>query len=155
MAILEPIVTFTQELIVPVRESMLGAVDDRKLHAEFATRLNEICDERGVPPKYHNRQKVLGDQFGVTQKGARKWLEGESFPTLEKAIKIALWGSVNVEWLLTGRGEKYVAPAKYAPAIATVLTAMQDLKPYQIEQAVRIIKALPDPDRDGDQSSVN
>lgn len=71
----------------------------------FAERLNALCDTMGVPPKGRNRQAALAMLMEVSQKGARKWLEGEGLPTFDKAIHIAMWGGVSIEWLLTGRGD--------------------------------------------------
>lgn len=79
--------------------------------AEFSRRLNEALDESPlhIPAKGDGRQTVVAKLFGVGQKAARKWLEGEGFPELEKAIEIAIRLSITVEWLLTGRGEKRVS----------------------------------------------
>lgn len=77
----------------------------------FAARLNSCCDTAKIPPKGKNRQAIVAGRFSVTQKGARKWLEGEGLPTLEKAIEIAISFKVAVEWLLTGRGPKEVPEA--------------------------------------------
>ena len=76
----------------------------------FAGNLNLALDEcrDKVPRKGKGRQNVVGRMFKVDQKAARKWLEGEGFPTLEKSIEIAMRLNVAVEWLLTGRGEKRV-----------------------------------------------
>lgn len=79
----------------------------------FAVRLNELCDDMGVPPKGQARQTLVGKLFGVTQKGARRWLEGEGLPETKKCIQIATWGSVNFEWLMTGRGPKAMKEAKF------------------------------------------
>jgi transcriptional regulator with XRE-family HTH domain len=76
--------------------------------ADFSARLNQILDEspEKVPREGRGRQGHVGKMFGVDQKAARKWLKGEGFPTLEKAIEIAKRFNVTVEWLLSGRGEK-------------------------------------------------
>lgn len=74
----------------------------------FAERLNELCDEHKLPPKGKGRQVEVARMFDVSQKGARKWLEGEGLPTLEKTIEIAQRFGVQTEWLLSGRGDKYV-----------------------------------------------
>lgn len=42
--------------------------------------------------------------FRVSQKGARKWLEGEALPRLSRIPQIAGKCGVNGEWLLTGQG---------------------------------------------------
>jgi transcriptional regulator with XRE-family HTH domain len=71
---------------------------------EFAARMNEVADLLEIPKKGKNRQKSFGNLFSVSQEAARKWLEGESFPSTEKAIQIAKRANVNFEWLMTGRG---------------------------------------------------
>lgn len=83
--------------------------DDERL--TFAARLNEALDDIGYAPKGSGRQVALGKQFDVSQKGARKWLEGEAMPELTRAIQIAGALGVSVEWLLTGRGAKRAGAA--------------------------------------------
>ncbi len=75
---------------------------------DFAARLNQLCSEHGLPEKFDGRQVQLAQIFKVSQKGARKWLEGEGMPTLERSIEIARHFGVHTEWLLSGRGEKYL-----------------------------------------------
>lgn len=73
---------------------------------DFAARLNEICDDLHIPPKGHNRQGEAAKVFGLTQKGVRKWLEAEGFPSMGNCISIAKKGKVYFEWLMTGRPPK-------------------------------------------------
>jgi hypothetical protein len=75
--------------------------DDSDL-ADFALRLNEICDEMGVPPKGKARQLVIAKQFGVSQQGARKWLEGNGYCAIPMGKRIAAWAGVCFDWLMTG-----------------------------------------------------
>ena len=70
----------------------------------FSQRLNEICDDKGLP--LHGRQAELGRLFGVSSNGARKWLQGKGMPELAMCIRIAKWADVNLEWLCTNRGPK-------------------------------------------------
>lgn len=72
----------------------------------FSKRLNQLLDEIGVSPKGRGRQIAVGKMFGKNQKSARRWLEGEGFPELALAIRMATLFNVSLEWLLTGRGEK-------------------------------------------------
>lgn len=72
----------------------------------FARRLNDVCDDMEVPRKGKNRQQTIAGIFSISQAGARKWLEGESLPSMTNAVRIADWGNVNVQWLLTGHGAK-------------------------------------------------
>jgi hypothetical protein len=104
--IIVPKVTFYQVLIVPCSYVTLGSMKIDHEKAAFSARLNEICDEMNVPPKGQARQTTLARIFDVTQKGARKWLEGEGYPALDMARRIAVWSNVCIEWLLSGRGPK-------------------------------------------------
>lgn len=109
--ILVPKVTFSQGLTVPPRNGTLGSMDADYEKAAFAARLNEICDDMKVPPKGQARQTTLAIIFGITQKGVRKWLEGEGYPSIDMARRIAMWADVHFEWLMTGRGPKWISEA--------------------------------------------
>lgn len=74
--------------------------------AAFAARLNEALDMAGAPPKYAGRQVAVARLFHVSQKGARKWLEGETFPALWRIREIAKTLNVRAEWLLMGEGPR-------------------------------------------------
>ncbi|MGZ8954487.1 MAG: hypothetical protein ACXW0Q_07395 [Methylovulum sp.] len=71
----------------------------------FSNRFNAILDLAGVDKKWKGRQEAVGKMFGVSGKAARKWLEGEGYPTFSKLIliveKLKSTG-VTIEWLLTG-----------------------------------------------------
>ena len=77
---------------------------------KFGERLNQALDASplDIPIKGEGRQVRVGKLFSVNQKTARRWLEGEGFPTLEKSIEIARKLDLALEWLLTGRGEKRI-----------------------------------------------
>lgn len=111
--------------------------------------MNEVCDDKHVPPKGENRQSVVGKQFGVSQKGARKWLEGEGFPSIEKMIKIAKWGDVAFEWLATGRGPKELAMDPLSPSQRRLLRAAEEYPPYAVDQAIKVMAALSVEDKGG------
>ncbi|MBU2843797.1 helix-turn-helix domain-containing protein [Acidithiobacillus thiooxidans] len=70
----------------------------------FSQRLNASLDALGFPPKGKGRQEALGKEMGVSQKGARKWLEGESFPSEQRKRRLADFCRVRYEWLYTGVG---------------------------------------------------
>jgi transcriptional regulator with XRE-family HTH domain len=78
--------------------------DAAELRRQFASRLIEACEDKGLPER--GRQTALAKQFGVSQQAARKWLDGESFPEVDKVIAMAEWLEVNVNWLLQGVGAK-------------------------------------------------
>lgn len=139
-AILEPKVTFSQVLIVPSRSVTIGSMTESTELVEFARRLNELCDDMRVPPKGNARQTYVAKLFGVSQKGARKWLEAEGYPKLEMCKTIATWGGVQVEWLLTGRGNKSIYDS-------TPLNVEQDRRHYlpidgASPETIRLIERL-------------
>lgn len=91
--------------------------DDQK--RAFAARLNEALDDIGFPGKGAGRQSALGTKMRVSQKGARKWLEGESMPATTRGMELAKWLNVNFEWLMTARGEKRNSAPTSEPASQT------------------------------------
>ena len=84
----------------------------------FAERLNHALDIFGIPPKGKGRQITVAKMFAVSQKGASKWLEGQSFPETERLSIIAKRLNVNFEWLVTGKGhiniESIPSPSNYS-----------------------------------------
>ena len=72
---------------------------------EFAARIHELCSDHDLPAE-RGRQSALAKLFDVTPNAARKWLLGLGLPELDVAMRIAQWGGVNFEWLMTGRGPK-------------------------------------------------
>jgi hypothetical protein len=100
----------------------------------FSNRLNAILDLAGFAPKGKGRQGDLGKIFKVTQKGARKWIEGESYPTLDKLIAITQHfrsTGVTIDWLLTGN-EKY-APVPAHKSDKLHNPTKQQINDYLIE----------------------
>ena len=71
----------------------------------FSDRFNAILDKAGIPQKGKGRQGIVAKMFGVSDKGARKWIEGESIPQTTKLPSIIEKfkdTGVTAEWLLTG-----------------------------------------------------
>ncbi|MGZ4954122.1 MAG: S24 family peptidase [Methylobacter sp.] len=94
----------------------------------FSYRLNKVLDRAGIPPKGKGRQGAVAQIFGVSQKGARKWLEGEAIPESSKIPQfIEKFRSLKItgEWLFHGN------PA-YAPEWLTSDTSTRHL---QIEES--------------------
>ncbi|MDH4230273.1 MAG: S24 family peptidase [Nitrospirota bacterium] len=79
----------------------------------FSDRLNQLLDEAGWPPKGRGRQIKLAKVFGVSQKGARKWLEGEGFPEYWRWARFVAEFSTTTDWLFGGTGAPH--PAKTPP----------------------------------------
>lgn len=91
--------------------TMEPMVTDEKRRAEFSSRFNAALDYIDFPPKGKARQTKLGEWFKVTQKGARKWIEGEAIPkqtrhqeVIEKLNKRG--ACITGEWLFYGDQSK-------------------------------------------------
>lgn len=103
---IEPIVPFSQELIVPEGRSKLEPmVTKRKARSylQFSERLGKACDTYGLPQKGRPRQ--LGALVGIGYKGAEKWLNGDGMPDMGHATLLAEELGISFEWLMTGRSE--------------------------------------------------
>ena len=79
----------------------MGIKDEK---AAFSSRLNAVLDWKGFAEKNQGRQTKLAAMFKTSQKGARKWLEGEAIPRLENIRSIAQEFGVHIEWLHYGNG---------------------------------------------------
>lgn len=101
-----PKVTFKQVLKVPFVSVTISSMTRDDELAEFSKRLNELCDDMKIPPKGLSRQGTLAKLFGVSQKGARKWLEADGYPSTSMGKRIASWGGVTFNWLISGEGPK-------------------------------------------------
>lgn len=84
----------------------------------FSDRFNQLLDAVRFSPKGRGRQTELAKLFSVSQKGARKWLEGEAIPQVTRAAEIASHFGASYEWLMTGRGEMFLRP--YDPSVEPV-----------------------------------
>jgi len=72
------------------------------IRVRFAQRLNELCDQTGIPVSGKGRVVRLSSLFGVTAMCAGSWLKGRTMPRLGKAQEMAEYFGVELEWLLTG-----------------------------------------------------
>lgn len=88
--------------------------------SEFSARLNSALDIARVPDKNQGRQLAVAKMFGVSQKGARKWLEGEGLPEAWRWDAIATRLNVRAEWLFFGRGAK-VETVDAGPDVTTAV----------------------------------
>ena len=115
---------------------------DRK--ADFSQRLNSALDEIGYPEKGEGRQVRLGKDMGVSQRGARKWLEGEVIPAMENAIALATLCRVHTEWLLSGRGARYIDPPPVSkdPEIEDWARRMECMPKGERSKVFRVIEVL-------------
>lgn len=73
-----------------------------KVKNDFSKRLHMAMDNAQLPLR--GRARILSQTFGISDKGAGKWLKGEAIPETSKIPLIAHFLNVNAEWLLSGTG---------------------------------------------------
>lgn len=112
--------------------------------AKFIERLIVVCDVLCYDPK--KRQTQLANKYGIKQPSTRKWFTGESMPSYEIATDLCRRSKVAYEWLMTGRGQKFVdLSMDLSPAIAHVAQAMENMTPWQQGQVVKIVDTIAEP----------
>lgn len=119
----------------------------------FAGRLNEVCDDMGLSEKFKGRQielsKIINTITGekITPNAARKWIEGEGYPSTDKMIHIARWSGVSAEWFLSGAGEKKpvnVLAGSVNTTLYKIVKEAEGLSDRKKSQVLKIIRILSD-----------
>jgi len=87
-----------------VNSDLILAHNNKMKHPEYAKRFRDLWKETEEAPK---TQKELAKWLGYAQPTISDWLNGEKLPSMETAIKIAAKFGCCVEYLITGKGEKY------------------------------------------------
>ncbi len=90
-------------------------LNDPKRLAAFAQRLNEALDAAGVVRKGLGRQVEVAHALHVSVRGARRWIEGEAYPSPEKLVELAERYHTTVDFLLSGRGALPAGSTPHAP----------------------------------------
>lgn len=108
----------------------------------FAERLHEAMDAQGYSKR--GRARVLSKEFGVSDKGAGKWLNGEAIPETSKIPILAQFLNTNAEWLLSGSSttdfDNNVMPvtSKLLPVLSWVqagsMTSVEAINPAEINE---------------------
>lgn len=120
---------------------------------DFADRLNQAClnADPSIPDGHGRRAELRRRVMAaglpkVSGEAVRKWLSGESIPSMDNIRFIALALRVNSEWLLTGRKplESYPLPQESMvnePQRATQLLVIRHSNPA-IAEVVEIMESL-------------
>lgn len=108
----------------------------------FAQRLHEAMDAQGYSKR--GRARILSKEFGISDKGAGKWLNGEAIPETSKIPILARFLNINAEWLLSGSStskfENNVVPvtSKLLPVLSWVqagtMTSVEAINPSEITE---------------------
>lgn len=93
-----PSITFNIEPVVHKDDQMTTQVD--KVKEEFAKRLHKGMDMQNYPLR--GRARVLSKEFGISDKAASKWLNGEAIPETSKIPLLANFLNISSQWLLSG-----------------------------------------------------
>lgn len=119
---------------------MNNKTDEVKL--AFAQRLHEAMDAQGYSKR--GRARVLSKEFGVSDKGAGKWLNGEAIPETSKIPVLAQFLKTNAEWLLSGSSsnelDNNIVPvtSKLLPVLSWVqagsMTSVESINPLEIAE---------------------
>lgn len=72
-------------------------------YPDYARRFRLLCAEADAPKV----QKELAKWLGYSQATISDWLNGEKLPSMDTALKLAEKFDCCVEYLLTGKGDKY------------------------------------------------
>lgn len=72
-----------------------------KVKEEFAKRLHKSMDLQNYPLR--GRARILSKEFGISDKAASKWLNGEAIPETSKIPLLANFLNISSEWLLSGK----------------------------------------------------
>lgn len=122
-----------------------------RIRREFAERLNLALDELNFPAKGTGRQTLLARKLGRSQKGVRRWLEGEGLPRPKDIERLAQLCNIRKEWLLFGLGPMQISPDNDEQAnkillqriIVTMGVALQQHKiPANEQQKAQLISTL-------------
>jgi len=106
-----------------------AAAVSRIVHDGFTERFKLALSEAGLAG---HKQKDLGRLFGVSAQAVKKWLNGESIPTAERAPRIAETLGVRRAWLLDNeqpmralQGAITEAAQEYQPTSAISLSGAE------------------------------
>lgn len=69
----------------------------------FSTNLKALIKEKGIT------QKELAEATDVKQNTVSDWINQGNSPKLEHLCRISEFLDVNIHWLITGSGEKYIS----------------------------------------------
>lgn len=109
------------------------------IREKFSARLHEVLNDAPDIPVGDGRQTALARVFKVSQTATRKWLEGESIPETTRVVEICLKYGVSVDWLLTGRGDKFT----------TGLKQVKEMSRFASPRTQRLIMQLSEAERSG------
>lgn len=116
-----------------------------KLKKQFSSNFNkaiEQSDYRGMP------LESLGKAFGVSATMVHFWRTGQKMPSMKNAIALSIKLAVNLEWLLTNRGNMRIREGIDFVS-AMLLSAFDAMEAQEKMELIRFAAFLAD--RTGDK----
>lgn len=105
------------------------------MRLEIGKRFRLIRERIGIT------QAELGEKLGILSQHVSKYERGETVPTWENLIKLTDSYDVNINWLLTGKGNMFLSPITYSLEEKDDITRVRDLEPdSQIEEIINELK---------------
>lgn len=105
------------------------------MRQEIGKRIRLIRERIGIT------QSELGEKLGIQSQHVSKYERGETVPTWENLIKLTDSYDVNINWLLTGKGNMFLSPITYSLEDENDITKVRDLEPdSQIEEIIIELK---------------
>lgn len=110
----------------------------------FIARLTEVLNALRYPER--GRQSQLARRYGLSQPSVHKWFTGEAMPRYEIVADLCRRAMISYEWLMTGRGPKFVPPdtAQLPPEVQRVTSRLLAMEPAQRAWAARAFDAITD-----------
>ena len=111
----------------------------------FTKRLIEVVTLLGYPER--GRQSQLAQRYKIKQPSVRKWFTSEAMPSYEIQLDLCKRAMVRMEWLLSGRGDKYfgkheIEDVYAAKAAELVMALAEESRPM----AIRLLNSLAEPE---------
>lgn len=113
---------------------------------DFSKRLNQAAEEYGDPLR--GRRAKIARRVGVSGQAVRKWLNGESIPSMWHLSELSAFYRVSAQWLLTGTGPKTVAEMESSmesnqlPSLADFSTWIRQADQVSLGEATAQLEAM-------------
>lgn len=110
------IITESNDLAISQSNFLLSDNDLMKIkkdHVKFAGRFCELIADKTTELGRKISQEEMAKQFDCTQSFVSQMLSGLKLPATKSAILMAEYFHCSLDWMLTGRGDKYRLSSEY------------------------------------------
>jgi hypothetical protein len=119
----------------------------------FVERLEEVVRLLEYPK--HGRQTQIAVRYKIKQPSVKQWFDGRAMPSYEIALDLCRRAMVGYEWLMSGRGEKYIAPRveELQPETRHAALLMENMDKVERMRALNVLSALQKQEQNGTTGS--